>query len=246
MVVAYLLANLSYFFVLPLDVANSSNTIGVAFAQEVFGPAGGVILALVVACSCFGSLVASTFTTGRLVYGAGRQGYLPLIFGQLGFGNKTSVKRPRNTAKMSRVLSFISDEAGFFQTPIYAQLLNAFLTSAYVVVGDFATLTTFYGVAMYIFYFATVLGLIVLRVREPDLDRPYKCWLVTPIIFCCVSLFLLSRSVFARPLHTAVVLAFLTAGIPLYWWRVGSRRGKPTRHNHNHHGWRLWRYLYDR
>ena len=56
-----------------------------------------------------------------------------------------------------------------FFTPINAMALNAALTMCYVVVGEFSTLITFYGVAGYTFYFSTVLGLIVLRVREPGL-----------------------------------------------------------------------------
>lgn len=166
------------------------------------------------------------FTTNRLIYGAGRQGYLPSLFGRLGLVNDT-VRLPVRTSTHNSLYRAIADDAGLFYTPIYAQVLNSLITAIYIVVGDFNTLTIFYGLAIYIFYFATVLGLIVLRVREPALERPYRCWITTPIIFCCVSLFLISRSVFAQPLHTLVVLAFLVAGVPVYWWRTwGSRKEK--------------------
>lgn len=100
-------------------------------------------------------------------------------------------------------------------------LLNATLTGIYISFGEFGTLLTFYGVAGYTFYFLTVLGLVVLRVKEPDLERPYKTWITTPIVFCCVSLFLISRSVFSSPLQTLVVVGFVVAGVPVYYWRVG-------------------------
>lgn len=102
-------------------------------------------------------------------------------------------------------------------------IFNAILTSCYIAVGEFDTLVTFYGVAGYTFYFLTVLGLIVLRVKEPDLERPYKTWITTPIIFCCVSLFLLSRAVFAQPMQTLIVVAFILTGVPLYYWRIYGR-----------------------
>jgi amino acid transporter len=142
------------------------------------------------------------------------------------------------------MLKFISDDSGLFFTPIYAMLLNASLTAAYVLVGEFGTLLTFYGVAGYTFYFFTVLGLIVLRVREPHLERPYKTWITTPIIFCCVSLFLLSRAVFAQPLQTLIVIGFVAAGVPVYWLRV--RRGKPGKNSGSGRGeksvgWKFWR-----
>ena len=91
-------------------------------------------------------------------------------------------------------------------------------------VGEFGTLLTFYGVAGYTFYFLTVLGLIVLRVKEPTLERPYKTWITTPIIFCCVSLFLLSRAVFSQPLQTMLVIVFVVAGVPVYYLRVRGQR----------------------
>jgi amino acid transporter len=43
-------------------------------------------------------------------------------------------------------------------------------------------------VTSWAFYLVTVLGLLVLRIKEPHLDRPYRTFIITPIIFCAVSL----------------------------------------------------------
>jgi amino acid transporter len=245
---AYVLANLSYIFVLPAGVINASNTVAVAFGQVVLGRIGSLILALVVSGSCFGALNATTFTAGRLVYSAGKEGYIPSIFGTIGLTTSPSnppMRLPRRSARAKRVTRFFSDEQGFFFTPMYAMFLNALLTAVYIIIGDFTTLTTFYGVASYLFYFAAVVGLIVLRVREPELERPYKCWIVTPIIFCCVSLFLLSRAIFAKPGQAAIVVGFIAAGVPLYWWRVGWKgKGRGRREREGDMGgkwWEFWR-----
>lgn len=238
-VISYLLANVSYFLVLPLETINSSNTVAVAFGRTVFGQIGALLLALVVAGSCLGSLNATTFTSGRLVYAAGKEGYLPALFGRLGI-SQDAIRLPMRSGRTSKLTQMIADDAGLFYTPIFAMTLNAAITLVYILVGDFGTLTTFYGVAGYTFYFFTVLGLIVLRVREPDLDRPYKCWITTPILFCCISLFLLSRAVFAEPVQTLIVVAFIIAGLPLYYWRVGSRnkrRGK----SQDRGDWKFWK-----
>lgn len=239
-ILAYLLANLSYIFVLPTATINASNTVAVAFGSTVLGPVGGLILALVVSGSCFGALNATTFTAGRLVYAAGKEGYIPAFFGTTGFSSRQQIRLPRRSSRARSLTRWISDEQGFFYTPIYAMLLNAALTSIYIVIGDFTTLTTFYGVASYLFYFLSVVGLIVLRVREPDLERPYKCWIATPVIFCCVSLFLLSRAIFAKPLQALVVVAFIAVGVPLYWWRVGSKRDTGRRQCEAV-GWKFWK-----
>ena len=248
-ILCYILANISYFLVLPTSVIESSNTVAVAFGHQVFGPVGSLILALFVSGSCFGALNATTFTSGRLVYAAGKEGYLPSLFSSIGLGKSHHTIRLHNSSANTRtknmprrLLAYFADpDAGFFCTPIAAMLLNASLTAVYILIGSFDTLVTFYGVAGYAFYFQTVLGLIILRVREPDLDRPYKTWITTPIIFCCVSLFLLSRAVFAEPLQTLLVVAFMVVGLVLWFAWVGRRRGKSgVKHSEGGGSWRAW------
>lgn len=246
-ILSYIAANIAYFFVLPLDAIKSSNTVAVLFGSKVFGGIGSLVLALVVSASCFGALNAQAFTSGRLVYAAGKEGYLPEIFGKIGIGQgeepSVTTLRTRSWVAKKAAFMFGDSETGLFFTPVNAMVLNAALALIYVVVGEFGTLVTFYGVAGYAFYFLTVLGLIVLRVREPHLERPYKTWISTPIIFCCVSLFLLSRAVFAEPIQTLIVVAFIAAGIPVYFWRIRGRdRGiKRERSGSVGSGWKFWK-----
>ncbi len=239
-ILSYLLASVAYIFVLPISVIQSSNTIAVQFGSVVFGRIGSLVLAIIVAGSCFGALNAMTFTSGRLVYAAGKEGFLPGFLGHIGMpGMREPTNRLQRRSWASKTFTRLigDDEGGFGFTPINAMLFNAILCAAYIVVGEFGTLVTFYGVAGYTFYFVTVLGLIVLRVREPYLERPYRTWISTPIIFCCVSLFLLSRAIFAKPAQTLIVIAFVAAGVPVYFWRVkGSGRKKGEEGS-----WKFWR-----
>lgn len=223
----FVLANVAYFLVLPLETVNATNTVAVMFGAKVFGSVGSFVFALVVSASCFGALNSSTFTSSRLIYAAGKEGYLPGFFSRIGFHNgepqQLSTQRTRNCFT-KRIRGLIGDEdGGLFYTPVWALVLNLCLTTAYIATGEFSTLVTFYGVAGYTFYFLTVLGVIVLRVKEPRLERPYRAWITTPIIFCCVSLFLLSRAVFAQPLQTLIVVTFVVAGVPVYFWRIMGR-----------------------
>ncbi|CAG8116423.1 unnamed protein product [Penicillium olsonii] len=239
-ILSYLLANVSYFLVLPHSTIEASNTVAVQFGGKVFGPVGALILALVVGASCFGALNATTFTSGRLVYAAGKEGYLPAIFGRIGLSAQAGPQagsrlRRRSWARKSLSRVF-GDESRLGFTPIYAMAFNGALTVIYIAVGEFGTLVTFYGVAGYTFYFLTVLGLIVLRIREPQLERPYRTWITTPIIFCCVSLFLLSRAVISEPLQTLIVVAFVITGVPVYYWRIHQRDGRIDLPN-----WKFWK-----
>ncbi|RAH42972.1 putative amino acid transporter [Aspergillus brunneoviolaceus CBS 621.78] len=235
-ILSYILANVAYILVLPQATIEASNTIAVQFGDKVFGHVGALIFALIVSASCFGALNATTFTSGRLVYAAGKEGYLPEVFGTLWTRGISSSNRLQHRSWLSKSLSRLcgaGTQIGF--TPINAMALNSALTVVYIVVGEFKTLVTFYGVAGYTFYFLTVLGLIVLRVREPYLQRPYKTWISTPIIFCCVSLFLLSRAVIAEPLQTLIVVAFIIAGVPVYYWRIYKRDGHKALPS-----WKFW------
>ncbi|KAL5360316.1 amino acid permease-domain-containing protein [Aspergillus floccosus] len=239
-IVFYLLANVSYFLVLPHSTIEASNTVAVQFGQKVFGSVGALVFALIVSASCFGALNATVFTSGRLVYAAGKEGYLPSMFGNLwtrGSPTSGTTNRLQHRSCASKMMTRICGEnARLGYTPINAMALNSALTIVYVIVGEFKTLVTFYGVAGYTFYFLTVLGLIVLRIREPYLERPYKTWISTPIIFCCVSLFLLSRAVIAEPLQTLIVVAFIIAGVPVYFWRIYQRDGRLSLPS-----WKFWR-----
>ncbi|KAL9102242.1 MAG: hypothetical protein Q9163_002578 [Psora crenata] len=240
---SYLAASVAYIFVLPEEVIISSNTIAVKFGSVVFGHFGVLGLALIVGASCLGALNAQTFTSGRLIYASGKEGFLPSMLGHIGMPGSSGVdplnRLQRRSWASKALLRLIGDqEGGLGFTPINAMLANALLTTAYIVVGEFETLITFSGVAAYTFYFLTVLGLIILRVREPYLERPYRTWILTPIIFCCVSLFLLSRAVFAKPAQVIIVVAFVAAGMPVYFWRV---KGKGRRKGEDGVGWKFWR-----
>jgi amino acid transporter len=101
-----------------------------------------------VAFSCFGALngelpllslqvvdtltriLGSFFTAGRLIYVAGREGYLPALFGRLHPTRKT---------------------------PLNAMLLQASITIAFILLGGgFRSLINFTVVASWAFFFLTV------------------------------------------------------------------------------------------
>ncbi|GBE82155.1 hypothetical protein SCP_0405350 [Sparassis crispa] len=197
----FLLANLAYFAVLDKVTVGLSNTVALDFGRALFGPIGGIVFACMVATSCFGALNGSFFTSARLIYVAGREGYLPALFG-------------RNNKKL--------------KTPLNAMCLQAALTITFIVFGGgFRTLINFAVVASWAFYFLTVLGLVILRIKEPMLERPYKTWITTPLIFCAVCLFLLCMPVIAAPLEAMAVVGFVLVGIPIYYI-TRRNHGAPT------------------
>lgn len=124
-----------------------SNTVALDFGRALFGPVGGSIFAFMVAFSCFGAMngasllslhvmdtptrvLGSFFTAGRLIYVAGREGYLPALFGRLHPTRKT---------------------------PLNAMLLQAGITIGFILLGGgFRSLINFTVVASWAFFFLTV------------------------------------------------------------------------------------------
>jgi APA family basic amino acid/polyamine antiporter len=74
--------------------------------------------------------------------------------------------------------------------------------------------------AVFIFYGATSLGVIILRRRMPDAHRPYKVWgyPVVPVFYIlfCIALFV--NTIVTKPREAAIGLILIAAGIPVYMY----------------------------
>lgn len=127
------------------ETVQRSNTVALDFGRAIFGPLGGVLFSCLVAISCFGALNNSFFVSTRLICAASKEGFLPATFSKL-----------HSTRK----------------TPLNASILQAVITAVFIVFGGgFRSLVNFYSVSSWGFYFLTVLGLVVLRIKEPHLER---------------------------------------------------------------------------
>ncbi|PWZ00496.1 hypothetical protein BCV70DRAFT_199776 [Testicularia cyperi] len=190
-ILIFLSAVVSYFVVLPVDLVKRTNTVALDFGSAIGGTAGGMVFAFLVAFSCFGALNGQIYTTARLILAASKESYLP---------------------------GFFADLNPITNTPVSALILQLVLITLFITFGSgFASLVNFYGVCSWTFYLASVLGLLVLRIKEPNLHRPYKTMLPTPILFAAVALFLLLMPIGSAPLEGLAALLFITAGVPVYY-----------------------------
>jgi len=94
----------------------------------------------------------------------------------------------------------------------YANALALVLTLVYILTGSFRALLTFVGMSNWVFYVSTVLGLIILRRREPGLHRPYRPTIVLPIIFVVAGTFIIVRSAMFAPVQGGVLAGLLVLG----------------------------------
>ena len=70
-------------------------------------------------------------------------------------------------------------------------IVTVFVSTLYVLAGDFNDLLEYFSFAAWVFYFITVLGLIVLRFKMPDEHREFKVPIFIPVIFCVCALYLI-------------------------------------------------------
>ncbi|GAA5905358.1 uncharacterized protein JCM6883_006372 [Sporobolomyces salmoneus] len=196
-VLLFSLCNISYFIVLPFETATATSTIALDFGRTLAGPIGALLFALIVSVSCISALNSSLYTSSRLVVAAGEQGFLP------------------------KILSEYNDSR---QTPINGILLSSTLSTIFILIGDFSNLTLFYGVCAWTWNFLVVVGLLVLRVTEPKLKRPYRTWLITPILFASTALFLLVLSAFSKPWQSLAGFLFCGAGTLPYYLQVRRKQ----------------------
>lgn len=152
----YLLVNIAFFSVVPLDeIKTSGELIAALFFERVFGQnIGRRFLPLMVALGCVGNVMVVTFALARLNQEIARTGLIPF----------------------SR---FLSSNAPF-NSPLGGLLLH-YIPSVLVLTipsGDvYSFILEVEGYPGQIFAVAISAGLIYLRFRRPDLQRPYKAWI---------------------------------------------------------------------
>jgi APA family basic amino acid/polyamine antiporter len=113
--------------------------------------------------------------------------------------------------------------------PALALIVQFFIT-ALLVGQDPAKIVTYVESVLFFWSLLAVLGVIVLRIREPNLPRPYRAWgyPVTPILFAVVALVCLVQTYERHP-HPTLVGAFtVLAGLPIYWLASRSAPLQPA------------------
>jgi APA family basic amino acid/polyamine antiporter len=207
--VLYVLVNLAYLNVLPLhgtpDGASvtargiqfaTQDRVGTAAAEVIFGNAGGAIMAVAILVSTFGCNNGLILAGARVYYAMAKDG---LFF-----------------ASASRLSAH--------QVPAAALVAQALWTSVLCLSGTYGQLLNYVIFAALLFYALTTIGLFVLRVKQPDVARPYRAvgYPVLPALYIaaasaiCIALLIAEKT--RVQAFSGLVLVLI--GIPVfYWWR---------------------------
>ncbi len=190
----YFILNVTYLVVLPFEQVQSSPRIASDVMAIVLGPTGALVTAFAIFCSAVGVLNAQLLNYPRIIYAVANDG---LFFKCIG-----------NIGERSR-------------TPTNAIILIGVLASIYALSGSYSRILTVVAFVSHFFITLAVVAVIVLRIREPDLPRPYKVWGYpgTPILFILVSVVYLGNLLVTKPVGAITGLLIVLAGLPVYWYR---------------------------
>jgi basic amino acid/polyamine antiporter, APA family len=196
----YLLANVAYLAVLPVEQIRQSKLVAADVADRLIGVVGVAFVSIAVMISTFGTLNGSVMTGSRILFAMAADG---LLFKPIAIVHKR------------------------FQTPGVAIGLSATLGVVFVLLGTFEQLADTFVTAIVPFYALAVAAIFVFR-RRPDYKPPFRVpgYPVVPAIFILATVLLLGNAIIDRTsrVPTLIVLGVILLGIPIFFL---TKRGKP-------------------
>ncbi|XP_028847899.1 b(0,+)-type amino acid transporter 1-like isoform X2 [Denticeps clupeoides] len=185
----YLLVNVSYLAVLTPREIMSSTAVAVTWGNKVLGR-WGWLMSVAAALSAFGSLNGSFFSGGRVCFVAAREGHMPDIL---------------SMAHVHRL------------TPSPALIFTTAVSLIVLIPGDFQSIINYFSFTAWFFYGITLSGLLYLKIKKPDLPRPYKVPIILPIVVLLVAVFLVLAPIIDDPqIEYLYVTLFIFSGIIIY------------------------------
>jgi APA family basic amino acid/polyamine antiporter len=191
-VVLFLLINWAYLQALPMAAIAASDTVATDAATVVLGDTAGKRMAILVVVSVLGSLTGSMLAAPRLPFAIG------------------------NDAPRLRALAKVHSAYG---TPHASVLFTAVLGLLYLSAGDFEQLIENYILGSWPFYVLVAVGYFRLRIKRPDLSRPFKVpgYPVVPGFFLVASAAVVINGFAADPVGAITGSWVMLLGVPVYY-----------------------------
>lgn len=203
--ILFILANVSYLCVLPLwgDAAGADvlqkgiqhatqDRVGTAALTAMLGAAGASLMAGMIMISAFGCNNGLILAGARLYKAMADDGLF--------------------IKKMS--------ETDAKQVPVFALRLQFVWCALLCLSGRYGDLLDYVMFVVVFFYILTIAGVILLRVRRPDAERPYKTfgYPLVPLLYIVLAAFFVVNLLWTKPQFTVPGLAIVLLGIPVYFF----------------------------
>jgi len=144
----YVLVNMALLHVLPMNKLAGSEIPGADAAMAVFGGQGKQFILVLAMVTVLSALNATVLLSCRILFGMGRDGWLPRWLASVNAGG----------------------------TPSAALLVVSLASILLILSGGYEKLIAVSAFLVVVLYLSGFCALFALRVREPDLPRPFKAW----------------------------------------------------------------------
>ena len=198
-VVVYMIINVAYLYILPIEKMAESPLVAATAAEFVFGSKGAILISIAVIISTFGALNGNILSTARVCFAMARNNMFIKSLGKI---------HPR------------------YATPHTSLVAQGLWSCLLVLTGTFDTITDYVIFASWLFYMLGAYGVIVLRKKMPDVHRPYKVWgyPYTPMIFVIFSFLFLVNTLISDYENAAMGALLILLGLPFYYWRITKNK----------------------
>jgi APA family basic amino acid/polyamine antiporter len=202
----YLIVNLSYFYVLPLEqIAQASSqafprapSVGAMAASHAFGPSVMGVLSIGFVVSALGAMNGSILTGARVPYAMAKEGLFFKRFSKV--GNKSHV-------------------------PTFSVLVQGVIAAILAAFGNFDQLTDMVVFTSWIFYAACAGTVFVFRKKMANVVRSYRVvgYPTIPALFILAAMALLVNTLWTMPVESGYGCLYLGMGLVLYKLRLSRR-----------------------
>ncbi len=192
----YVALNFIFLYAAPVADLQGQVEVGLIAAKAAFGEVGGRFTGLVLALLLISTVSAMLMAGPRVLQVMGQDFHI--------------------LRSISRV-----NEDGIPTTAIVIQSALAIL---FILTASFESVLLFAGFTLALNSFVTVLGVFVLRWRQPGLERPYRTFLypLPPLIYLALMGWTLGFVLVNRPVEGLFGLGVIVSGLVIYWLLSGS------------------------
>lgn len=198
--VLYLILNVLYYFAVSPEMLSGKWAVGAVAAGQLFGEGVTLLFDLGFFMMLLSGISATIMIGPRVYFAMARDG---LFF------------------------KWVAHVHSQFQTPLLSFVAQAVLAVFYVMIGQYDTIVSYMGVALAIFPMVSVVALMVLRHRRPDLPRPYRTpfYPLFPLIFLVLTGATVVTTFVDRWQQSAIAMGVILTGIPIFyvWMRIVHR-----------------------
>lgn len=189
--------NATYFYGANVDELAGKVEVGLVASRHLFGDWGAGLVTAVLSVSLLASASAMTIAGPRVYFALGRD--VPL-FKRLAETNSGGV-------------------------PSTSLLVQATVASVIVVSGRIDEIMSYAGFTLAAMSALAVSCVIVLRVRKPDLDRPFRVWgyPLPPLFYLAVTVWTMFWAFRGRPVESTLALATVAMGGLVFAFSKGAR-----------------------